>query len=70
MKKIVLSLIVCGVLVLPFVAQEKKAEAVVYPNGLANQCCNPAGYPVCSVPWMPAGAVCYCNYVPGTGYAC
>jgi len=46
------------------------AEAVVAPNGMANQCCNMAGYAVCWVPWMPAGANCYCNGVPGVGYAC
>lgn len=71
MKKIALALIVCFAFVLPFATQEKIAEAVVYPNGMANQCCSPAtGYPVCWVPLMPAGASCWCNGVPGNGYAC
>lgn len=46
------------------------AQAVVYPNGMANQCCDGNGYPRCWVPPMPAGYSCYCNGIPGTGYAC
>jgi hypothetical protein len=71
MKKIILALVVCFSLVLPFATQEKVAEATVFPNGYANQCCSPAnGYPVCWIPATPAGAACYCNGVPGVGYAC
>lgn len=46
------------------------ANAVVAPNGMANQCCDASGTPRCMVPWMPAGAACYCNFIPGQGYAC
>jgi len=46
------------------------ANAVVAPNGLANQCCDVNGYPRCVIPWIPAGGSCFCYGIPGNGYAC
>lgn len=67
MKKVIafITVLFVGIAVLA-----PNASAVVAPNGLANQCCDAAGNARCIIPWIPAGAACYCNYVPGVGYAC
>lgn len=59
-----------AVLIVSVSAFAPSASAVVAPNGMANECCDGNGYARCLVPWMPAGAACYCNGIPGTGYAC
>jgi hypothetical protein len=69
MKKFIVAFV--AVLFISISVMAPSAEAVVFPNGMANQCCSPyTNMPVCGGGWQPAGSQCTCVGVPGFGYAC